>query len=67
MPAIFEDIYFLKTNTLSYLMQLVSTLTAGSLSFHTMFNMLLAFSNAKCNKNHQNVWQKPFDFRVIGL
>ena len=32
MPGIFVDIYFLKASTLSYLMPLVSTLTAGALS-----------------------------------
>ena len=41
MPPIFVDIYFLKASMLSYLMQLVSTLAVGALSFNSVLNTLL--------------------------
>ena len=40
MPGIFVDIYFLKASTLSYLMPLVSTLTAGALSCQSVLRTL---------------------------
>ena len=41
---IFVDIYFLKTSILSYLIQRVSTLAVGALSFKRVLNTLLIWN-----------------------